>query len=965
MSDQSSRPLLILVDGHAVAYRAFFALRGNHFQTSDGEPTNATYGFTRVILDIIDESPDYFAISFDRGLSGREELYEEYKGTREKMPEDLAMQLDRIDEVVRAFNIPVLAIDGYEADDIIGTVTKQAEAQGCDVRIVTGDRDLLQLVTEHTFVQLPKRGESDKVYGLAEFSEKYPGLVPHQLIDLKGLMGDSSDNIPGVKGIGEKGGLKLLHEYGSLENIYEHLDEIKGATNKKLTADRDMAFLSKELATIQRDIPLEIDLDACVTHDYEWETVNALFQQLEFRTFMRRLRKLNAIEDSDADETVEVSAGDELDIEVTIVDTPEKLSALVEILNAASVIGFDTETTGTSQTSSNLVGISLAVDGEHGYYIPLGHIAPSASDDTIEGLAPINASGKSAQSGTLVQGNLLDESPPRQLPADKVFDAIRPALTNSNIEKIAHNAKYDLIMLRRYGIDVHPITHDTMIAEWLIDPASQNLGLKNMSLIRLNINMQPITDLIGTGRKKITMARVSVEDAAKYAAADATILFPLRENLSAELANIPASQELIHDMEMPLVPVIADMEMKGVLLDLPYLDDLSAELTDRLNQIEQQIYDTSGQGEFNIRSLNQLSDILFNKLKLSTEGLKKTKTGNWSLTADVLDSMVNEHPIIPMILDHRQLTKLLSTYVDALPTLVNPYTGRVHTSFNQTGAATGRFSSSDPNLQNIPIRTEEGRRVRKAFIASDNHVLLSVDYSQIELRILAHYSGDEALIEAFAQGRDIHASTAAAVHRIPIEEVTFEQRSFAKSVNFGLMYGMGAYRLARDSELTFAEAKAFIEAYFERFPGVSQYLDQSKQFAADNGYVETLLGRRRNFQILKDATDEDKRVSAIIRQRAEREAINMPIQGTAADIIKIAMINLAHELRDQQYDAFMTLQVHDELVLEVPEKELNDVIPLVVNTMENAMSLNVPIRADARVGQNWHDMTEYAIQRSH
>lgn len=961
MSDQSSRPLLILVDGHAVAYRAFFALRAPTFQTSEGEPTNATYGFTRLILDILDESPDYFAISFDRGLSGREELFEDYKGTREKMPDDLAIQLDRIDEVVRAFNIPVLAIDGYEADDIIGTVTKQAEAQGCEIRIVTGDKDLLQLVTEHTLVQLPQRGEPDKVYGILEFSEKYPGLTPRQLIDLKGLMGDSSDNIPGVKGIGEKGGLKLLREFGSLENIYENLDQIKGANHKKLTADRDMAFLSKELATIQLDVPYELDLDACVTHDYDWEVVHELFRKLQFRTFTRRLHKLNDINEAEIADTTEATTEVDIDIQVTIVDTDEKLSELVEKLNAASVIAFDTETTGTSQMYSNLVGISLAVDGEHGYYIPVGHIAPSASDDVTEGLPPTIYAEKKIQSGALVQGNLLDEPPPRQLDPDKVFEAIRPALTNPNIEKIAHNAKYDLILMRRYSIDVQPITHDTMIAEWLIDPASQNLGLKNMSSARLNIKMQPITELIGKGRKKITMARVDVEDAAKYAAADSAILFPLRESLSAELATIPASEELIHKMEMPLVPVIADMEMKGVLLDLPYLKDLSRELTERLNDIEQEIYTTCGVGEFNIRSLNQLSEVLFDKLQLSSEGLKKTKTGNWSLTADVLDSMVDEHPVIPMILDHRQLTKLLSTYVDALPALVNSYTGRVHTSFNQTGAATGRFSSSDPNLQNIPIRTEEGRRVRKAFIAPAGHVLLSVDYSQIELRILAHYSGDQALIEAFEKDRDIHASTAAAVHRIPIEEVTFEQRSFAKSVNFGLMYGMGAFRLARDSELTLAEARDFIEAYFERFPGVKKYLDESKEFAAEHGYVETLKGRRRNFQILQREA-QGMKVSAIIRQRAEREAINMPIQGTASDIIKIAMIELAHELSAQNFEARMTLQVHDELVLEVPENELEKVVPLVVQTMESAMQLDVPIRADARVGKNWHEMTSYGVE---
>ncbi|MCB9436698.1 MAG: DNA polymerase I [Anaerolineales bacterium] len=951
MTDTSQRPLLILIDGHAVAYRAFHALgRNPGFVTSGGEPTAATYGFTRVLLNVLTNPPEYLAVSFDRGLSGREGWYADYKANRDEMPQDLAIQLQRIDELVRAFNIPVLAVDGYEADDIIGTIAHQAEGQGCDVLVITGDRDILQLVSTHTSVQLPQRGEEDKVFGPIDFGEKYPGIRPEHLPDLKGLMGDSSDNIPGVKGIGEKGALALLGQYHTIENLYDHIAEITGRYRKLLEEGRDMAFLSKQLATIMRHVPIRLDLNACVARDFDPNTVDALFAELEFRTFRRDLRKIADISDEIETTPVEAEAAT---IETVVVDTPAKLDELVAALNAASVIAFDVESTGVSQMRDLLVGIALAVDSKRGYYIPVGHIAPFAVEGTVEGVPPPGLT-HSVTNGGMQQVSLLDAPPPPQLSIQQVMDAIRPAMTNPAIEKMGHNAKFDLVFLRRYGVDVAPISHDTMLGEWIANPSSKSLGLKDLALARLNVQMQRIDELIGTGRNKISMARVPVEEAASYATADVALLFPLRGQLQAEMSKNEAAQRLFTEMEMPLVPIIADMEMYGVLLDLPYLDELGAELGQRLAAFEQQIYASSGYGEFNINSFQQLSDLLFGKLGISPQGLKKTKSGHYSLTADVLDNLSDDHPIIPLIKGYRQLTKLKSTYVDALSALVNPYTGRVHTSFNQTGASTGRFSSSDPNLQNIPIRTEEGRRVRQAFIAPPNYHLLSVDYSQIELRILAHYSNDEALVQAFAEGRDIHASTAAAVHRIPIDQVTFEQRSFAKSVNFGLMYGMGAFRLARDSELTLAEAKDFIEAYFERFPGVKAYLEGSKDFAAEHGYVETLFGRRRDFSILQRVGRE---VGAVARQRAEREAVNMPIQGTAADIIKLAMVNLSHELKTGPYRSRMTLQVHDELVLEVPDDELETVSALVVATMENAVTLNVPLRAEAKVGLNWHQMT--------
>lgn len=956
----SKRPLLILIDGHAVAYRAYFALNAPGFRTEDGEPTNATFGFTRLILDILDEAPDYFAISFDRGLSGREKLYPDYKGTREKMDDDLAVQLRRIQEVVEAFNIPVLALDGYEADDIIGTVTTQAEEQGCDIRIISGDKDILQLVSEHTTVQLPQRKAPDKIWGLSEFSEKYAGLEPRHLAELKGLMGDSSDNIPGVYKVGEKSALQLITQYDNIEGVYEDIGAFKGKRREYLERDRELAFLSRELATIQKDVPIQLDLDACVTHDYDPAIVIQLFRELQFRTLSGRLRGMH----DDAIETGEPVILDEaeaIEMDVVVVDDKAKLAALLERLNSAEAIAFDVETTGLDKMQAKLVGISLAVDGQTGYYIPLGHVPSDAADD-IEGGVDANGRIDMTSKGKPRQMNMFGEEEEKpdeagnlkQLALATVIDALTPTLTNPDIPKIAHNAKFDLILMRRYGIDVQPITFDTMLAEWVREAGSRNLGLKNLVSDRLGKTMQEITELIGKGAKQISFGRVPIVPAANYASADTAMLHRLLPILDKQFPDDQA-RSLYQEIEMPLVPIIADIEMRGVLLDKPFLRKLSAELDERLEVVEQEIYELAGGDvEFNISSLNQLNEVLFEKLMLPTKGLKKTKTGNYSITASVLDGLRGEHPIIDQILDYRGLTKLKSTYVDALPALINPATGRVHTSYNQTGAVTGRFSSNDPNLQNIPIRSEEGRRVRKAFIAQAGHVLLAVDYSQVELRILAHYSQDAALLDAFHQGLDIHRSTAAAVHQVNLEEVTYEQRSFAKSVNFGLMYGMGAFRLARDAGMSRKDAQYFIDTYFERFPGVQQYLDDSKDFARENGYVETLLGRRRYFPELLEGSN----AGHMQKQRAEREAINMPVQGTAADILKIAMINLHHELRAQDYRARMILQVHDELVLEVPDEELDDVTPLVRQTMESAYELDAPLRADANVGRNWYDMED-------
>lgn len=949
---------LVLIDGHALAYRQFFALPVEGFTTRSGEQTNATYGFARTLIDLLEEKPDYLAVTFDQGLSGRDMLFGEYKGTREKMDDGLRAQLNRIRELVQAFNIPILELDGYEADDVIGSVSPQAESEGVHVRIITGDRDLLQLITPQTIVQLPpgRKETKPQIFDLARFREEY-GLEPPQLVELKGLMGDHSDNIPGVKGIGEKTASTLIQTYGSIDGVYEHIDEIKGALRQKLIDGRESAFLSRELARIRRDVPVIIELKKCVATDYRYEDVEPLFRLLEFRSLIDRLPgkpaaapakpvKQMAMFEQDAPPEIpgfESAPPGEV-VPFVTVDTPEKLAALVADLEHAEAITFDIEGTSLDKMQIRLVGIALAVNGESGYYVPVGHIpanAPPAPDEKA-------------------QPDLVEGYSPHQLPMETVIEALRPALTNPAIPKYAHNASFDLVVMRRYGIDVSPITFDTMIAEFVCDPASRNLGLKNLAWVRLGVQMTHIEQLIGSGKTQITMDRVPVELAAPYAAADAVLTHRLVEQLRPDLDERQA-WKLFSEIEMPLVPVLADMEMAGVRLDVPYLSELSLDLRERMHALENEIYNLTGDhGKFNLGSPKQINDVLFGKLGLPTEGLPKTSHGI-STAAGVLESLTGVHPIIDKILAWRQLSKLQNTYVDAIPALINPATGRVHTNYNQTGTATGRVSSNNPNLQNIPIRTEEGRRVRRAFIAPPGYRLLSVDYSQVELRILAHFSHDTGLLDAFRQGLDIHRATAAAVYGVPPEEVTYEQRSFAKSVNFGLMYGMGAFRLARESNLTLAEAETFIADYFHQFPGVRTYLDSSLDLVRRQGYLETLLGRRRYFPVLhqKPGQSIQGNVTAQARQRAEREAINMPIQGTAADIIKIAMVDLSHALREGRYDARMILQVHDELVLEVAEHEIDRVAPLTVQVMEAAFELEAPLRADAKVGQNWAEMESY------
>ncbi|MCZ7547120.1 MAG: DNA polymerase I [Anaerolineae bacterium] len=924
---------LVLIDGHALAYRMYYALPVESFTTREGEATNASFGFTRLLLDIlVDQKPKYLAVAFDAGMSGRDEVFPDYKGTREKSPDDLKPQVERIHKLLEAFNVPTLELPGWEADDIIGTIAPQAEAKGVDVRILTGDRDLLQLVTERTTVQLPGRQLSDiRLYDLARFREEY-GLEPPQLVDLKGFIGDKSDNIPGVFGIGEKGATKLLQEYGSLDDVYAHIDEIKGALKTKLEEGRDDAYLSKQLATIRRDAPITLDLAKCVAEDYDREPVAELFRQLEFRSLIDRLPKQAepvgeqlALFAPEAAPTpaAEREPPPEGPTQVTVVDTEEKLAALVKKLEAAKAITVDVESTSTDQMAAALVGIAITPDEGEGYYIPVGH----KTDDA-------------------------------QLPLAQVMDALRPPMTDPEIPKYGHNIKYDYVVLRRHGLDIAPIAFDTMVAEWLRDPSSRNLGLKNLAWAVLNVEMTPIDRLIGSGRNQITMAEVPVAHAATYAAADVDMTHRLVDVLTPDLHEKKA-WDLMVNLEMPLIPVLADMETHGVLLDTDFLAGLSAELGTALEKLEREIYAIVGY-DFNVNSTQQLSDALFGKLGLPAAGVRKTSSGHFSTASDVLDSLQKSeeghHEILGLILEHRELSKLKGTYVDALPQLVNPETGRVHTSFNQTGTVTGRISSSDPNLQNIPIRTETGAQVRKAFIAQPGWTLLECDYSQVELRILAHMSDDPGLKHAFQQGFDIHAATAAVIYDKPMNQVTKRDRNFAKRVNFGLIYGMTPFRLARETDLSVSEAERFVKAYFGGFPNVKGYLDSTISKAKKQGYVETLMGRRRYFPVLQTDARDQQRASVVARQRAEREAINMPIQGTAADIIKIAMIDLHHELRAKGLQGRMILQVHDALVLEAPEEELEETAALVRTVMESAYTdLTVPLKVDANAGPNWFE----------
>lgn len=918
---------LYLIDGHALAYRAYFALlsAGSRFKTTSGEPTAATFGFTNILMSILEkERPDYLAVAFDTGKTFRNERYPEYKATRAKMPDDLIPQINRIREVVDAFNFPRLEVEGYEADDVLGSVAKQAAEKGLGVKIITGDRDLLQLVTDRIIVNLTGGKLSDAKDYFPEDVVTKMGVNPDQVVDLKALIGDTSDNIPGVKGVGQKTAEKLLTQYPTLDEIYTNIDEISGRPAKLLAESKENAYLSYDLALIRTDLDVQFELERARTDNMDVNLVTELFRQLQFRTLTSRLETLlnKGVIGSEeqlalfGEEPVKLGLPPKYELDVTIVDTPEKLKDMQSVLNKAKHISFDTETTSTDPMQAKMVGISLAVDQGSAYYIPVGH----------GGSAP-------------------------QLPVGDVIRAIRPALTDAAIPKIGHNLKYDCLIMLNNGIRVAPLAFDTMIAAWVAEPDSRRLGLKVMAETELNIAMTHIEELIGSGSKQLTMDMVAVEDAATYAGADAEIPLRLMPILKKRLEDQNV-YEVFEKIEMPLIPVLMDMEYAGIAVDVNFFKAFSEELSLRIVDIQKEVYKEVGY-DFNLNSTQQLSKALFEVLKLTPpDSSNRTKNGNYSTAARVLEDMKEQHIVVKLLLEYRELSKLVSTYLDALPRQVNPQTGRVHTSFNQTGSVTGRLASSDPNLQNIPTRTELGHRVRNGFVAQSGHLLLSVDYSQIELRVVAHMAQDKAMLAAFGAGQDIHAATAAAIYNVPLEEVTKDQRRHAKAINFGLIYGMSAFGLTRTTELTLAEAENFVKAYFEKFPGVKNYLDGIRRQTADKGYVETMLGRRRYFPVLRNPP------TAQVRARAEREAINAPIQGTAADILKVAMIHLPEQLQKNKLSAKMLVQVHDELLLECPKEELEKTVTVVREVMESAYKLDIPLETDAAWGSNWGDLKE-------
>lgn len=900
---------LVLVDGHGLAFRAYFALPMS-LATKAGELTNATFGFTSMLLDVLQaHEPDYVLVTFDVGPSFRHEQFEEYKAHRRPMPDELRPQIDRMREVLEALNIPVYQADGFEADDVIGTLSKQALQHNIESFIITGDSDLLQLVDGGVKVVMPggQRFGEYRIFDREAVVERY-GFGPEHVIDYKALVGDKSDNVPGVPGVGDKTARNLIISFGSVDNMYANIDDVEPTRARNaLIKNRESAMQSRELVTIVRDVPIELSIEGCVVHDFDRAKAVTIFQELEFRSLLARLPE-NLTEAASAPPVEQGRLSEPA--AVTITDDLERVATEIREAEAVAV---DVETTGIDPQRAELCGIAIATAPDLSYYIPLIHCEGENAD------------------------------------AQVVQQIIGPALAeHANI--VMHNGKYDLTVLERHGYDGITIRADTMLAAYLLGESA--LGLKDLAFNRLGWEMTPITDLIGTGRKQITIDKVPVSDVTSYAAADVEATLRLNPIFRKELEDRSQIQ-LLDEIEIRLIPVLMRMEHAGIALDTEFLEAFGQEISAQITEIRNEIFSAVGH-EFNINSPKQLADVLFEELQLPTG--RRTKTG-YSVAQGVLEGLRGAHEVIDLILEYRQLAKLQSTYIVALPQQVNPDTGRIHTNYNQTIAATGRLSSTDPNLQNIPVRSEIGRQVRKAFIASNDprsrifeeqSILFGADYSQMELRLMAHYSGDSALVEAFAQGQDIHATTAAEVFGVPIDEVTPNQRSVAKVVNFGIMYGMQAWGLTRDTGMSIEESTAFIERYKQRFQGVDSFINETIERTQREGYAETMFGRRR---YLPDITSSGPR-----RMAAERAAINMPIQGTAADIMKLAMLDVDRKLREDGYRSKMLLQVHDELIFEAPESEVEALRALVVDAMRNVVDISVPMEVEPKLGPNWEEM---------
>ena len=905
------KPLLVLFDGSAIVHRAFHAFQNTKTLTSKtGEIVSAVFGFGSMMLKAITElKPTYYAIAFDKAApTFRHQLFEEYKAQRPPMPDELANQLGRVRQLVDAFQIPVFEIEGFEADDVLGTLSGQAAEKGLDTVIVTGDADTMQLVGPKVKVLYPKpRGtfSDTTLYDEKAVVERY-GVPPKNIIDLKALVGAPSDNIPGVRGIGDKTAARLIQQFGAIEEIYKHLDEVEPPRVRDILREGEaQAHQSKKLATIVTDVSVTLDLEQCRVSRYDHDKVAELFRELGFASL---LPKLSELDEAIASVTPRVPVRPTPPHDYRIVATGDALSQMVNRLSSAPTIAIDLEATGLDPMQAQIVGLSFSAAAGEAYYVPVGHVG---------------------------WGDV------QQLPLDEVRAGLKPLLEGGTVAKVAHNANFDTTLLAENGIGVSNLASDTMVAAYLL--SEKSLSLKSLAFERLGVEMANITSLIGTGAKQLSMSQVPIDKVAEYAAADADMTFQLAQILGPELKD-QGLWSLFADVEMPLVPVLVRMQRVGVLLDVDRLRQMSYRLGEQMRKVELEIYNAVGH-QFNINSPQQLSNILFKELKLPG----RKKGGAYTTGAEVLEELRGAHPVIDPILEFRQLGKLKSTYIDALPAMINPRTGRVHTSFNQTKTATGRLSSSDPNLQNIPIRTSLGREIRESFIAPSGHVLVSADYSQIDLRALAHLSQDASLLEAFHRDEDIHTATAGRLFNVSLEGVTGEMRRLAKTVNFGVIYGMSEYGLEQRTDLSREESARFIEAYFERYPGVTKYLEATKQQARQKGYVQTILGRRRLIPEINSANRQ-------VRQAAERMAINMPVQGTSADIIKVAMINLDREMAKRGLKSRMLLQVHDELVFEVPEAELAEMRELAPSIMSTAIALSVPVKVDVKSGQNWGEL---------
>ncbi len=937
---------LFLLDAYALIYRAYYALIRNPRINSKGLNTSAILGFVNTLEEVLKkENPTHIGVAFDpSGPTFRHEAFEAYKAQREETPEDIRRSVPIIKEIIRAYRIPILEVSGFEADDVIGTLATQASQMGITTYMMTPDKDYGQLVKDNVYMYRPKHSGGFEVMGIDEVKAKFDIENTQQVIDMLGLMGDSSDNIPGCPGVGEKTAQKLITEFGSIENLLEHTDQLKGALKKKVEENKEMILFSKFLATIKTDVPIQLDMESLKREEPNEEALRPLFEELEFRTLIDRVLKKSvstppptqqadlfagtlfaqtpkandekkgavqgdlfaifADEGQDLPENRNLKSLKTTKVDYQLIDSKAKRDDLFQKLITTRFLAFDTETTNIEPMNAELVGISLSDAENRAYYIPI----PANREEAL-----------------------------------KIVNELRPILENEEIEKIGQNIKYDMIVLKNYGVEVKGRLFDTMLAHYVLQPELRH-NLDYLAEIYLNYQTIHIDELIGNrGKDQKNMRDLLPQQIYEYACEDADVALKLKNILAKELKN-QGVEKLFYDIEMPLVPVLVSLECNGVRIDTDSLKQSSIEFTNRLQEIEKEIYGLANE-TFNISSPKQVGDILFGKLRL-VEKPKKTKTGQFVTSEEVLESLRNKHEIVGKILDYRGLKKLLSTYIDALPQLINPQTGRIHTSFNQAVTATGRLSSSNPNLQNIPIREEDGKKIREAFIPDDDCEFFSADYSQIELRIMAHLSGDANMIEAFNSGHDIHAATAAKIYKVPIEEVTPDMRRKAKTANFGIIYGISVFGLAERMNVDRKEAKELIDGYFATYPQIKSYMDKSIELARNQGYVETIFHRKR---YLPDINSRN----ATVRGYAERNAINAPIQGSAADIIKVAMSRIHQQFVSYNLKAKMILQVHDELNFSVPKEEKALVEKIVIKEMESAYPMQVPLKADCGWGNNW------------